>query len=95
MPEAGLAAGTGAALAAGSSYQQAVATRRRVVWSDLRKGVLLAAVGLSLTMYSVIEHGSANWLGLVLLFLGVGYIVLVVVRGPTPRRREMLRDGPG
>ena len=35
-----------------SAYQQAVATRRRVVWSDLRKGVLLSAVGLSFTMYS-------------------------------------------
>jgi hypothetical protein len=76
MPGAGLAAGTGAALAAGSSYQQTVATRRRVIWTDLRRGVLLTAIGLSLTMYSLIEHGSANWVGLVLLFLGVGYVVL-------------------
>jgi hypothetical protein len=60
-----------------STLQQTViATRRRAVWSDLRKGILLCAFGLSLTAYWMIEHGSASWLGLMLLFVGVGYIVL-------------------
>src|SRR5258708_1956738 len=39
MPEAGAPA------ASAPGYQQAMATRRRAVWSDLRKGVLLGAVG--------------------------------------------------
>jgi hypothetical protein len=60
----------------GTVYQAAVATRRQVIWSDLRKGILLSAFGLSVTMYSIIESRSANWLGLMLLFVGIGYIVL-------------------
>ncbi len=75
MPDAGQAAAS-ATVAAGSSYQQVVATRRRDVWSDLRKGVLLAAIGFSLSLYSLVERGSANWFGLVLLFVGLGYVVL-------------------
>jgi hypothetical protein len=54
----------------------AVASRRRAVWSDLRKGVLLAAVGVALVLYSITDAGEANWLGLVLLFVGSGYIAL-------------------
>jgi 4-amino-4-deoxy-L-arabinose transferase-like glycosyltransferase len=73
---AGSAAGAAVASAAQTSYQDAVAARRRVVWSDLRKGVLISAVGLSFTIYSMIEKSAANWVGLVLLFVGVGYIVL-------------------
>ena len=55
---------------------QAVATRRRAVWSDLRKGVLLVAVGLALVLYSITESGQPNWLGLVLFFVGAGYVAL-------------------
>jgi hypothetical protein len=57
-------------------YQQAIIARRRAVWSDLRKGVILTAIGLSFVFYSMIESGTANWVGLVLLFLGIGYILL-------------------
>jgi hypothetical protein len=46
------------------------------VWSDLRKGVLLSAVGMSFIIYSLLDSGSPNWVGLVLLFVGVGYGVL-------------------
>jgi hypothetical protein len=82
MPDASAGAGAGAsagvagASAAATSYQAAVASRRRVVWSDLRKGILVGAVGLSWTLYSIVKYSSANWLGLVLLFVGIGYIVL-------------------
>jgi len=78
MPDAGAggSAGVASASAAATSYQQAVASRRRVVWSDMRKGILVGAVGLSWTLYSIIKYGSVNWLGLVLLFVGIGYIVL-------------------
>jgi len=75
MPEAAAASATASA-STNTAYQQAVATRRRAVWSDLRKGVLLSAFGLSLAVYSMIQSSSANWLGLMLLFVGIGYIVL-------------------
>jgi len=77
-PEAAVAS-TAAPLAASSAapvYQQAVVSRRRAVWSDLRKGVILSAIGLAFIFYWMVEHGSASWVGLVLMFLGVGYIVL-------------------
>jgi hypothetical protein len=65
-----------AASAAAPVYQQAVIARRRAVWSDLRRGVILIALGLSFVFYSILDSGSANWVGLVLLFLGVGYTLL-------------------
>jgi hypothetical protein len=77
-PEAAVAS-TAAPLAASSAapvYQQAVVSRRRAVWSDLRKGVILSAIGLAFIFYWMVEHGSASWVGLVLMFLGIGYIVL-------------------
>ena len=77
--------------AAGNVYQQTIATRRRVVWSDLRKGILLGAFGLSFTTYSMIENGSANWIGLMLMFVGGGYIVLWWFED----RHLARRDSPG
>lgn len=69
-----------AAIEAGPStaplYDQARELRRKVVWSDLRKGIIAGAVGLGFTFYSIIEDGEANFVGLVLLFVGLGYIVL-------------------
>lgn len=59
-----------------AAVPQAVASRRRAVWSDLRKGVLLAAIGLALSLYSMTESGEPNWIGLVLLFVGAGYVAL-------------------
>jgi hypothetical protein len=57
-------------------YQQAVIARRRAVWSDLRKGVILTALGMAFVLYWIVDSGSASWLGLVLMFLGLGYILL-------------------
>jgi hypothetical protein len=37
---------------------------------------VMGAIGLGLVFYSMLEDGSANALGLVLLFVGLGYIVL-------------------
>jgi hypothetical protein len=73
MPESAppVAAKPGAA-----PYQQVVATRRRVIWTDLRKGLILGSIGLALVAYSVIQHGGVNWPGMVLLFVGAAYIVL-------------------
>ena len=56
--------------------EQAKALRSQAAWSDLRKGVILAAVGLSFTAYSMLDDRSPNWIGLVLLFLGIGYAFL-------------------
>ncbi|HEV2039834.1 MAG TPA: hypothetical protein VGT81_07285 [Casimicrobiaceae bacterium] len=89
-PEAAVAS-TAAPLAGSAAapvYQQAVIARRRAVWSDMRKGVILTAVGLSFVFYSMVENGSANWLGLVLMFLGLGYILLWWFEDRHLQRRE-------
>jgi hypothetical protein len=70
----GAAMGTGAP--AGALYEQARQVRRRVAWSDLRKGIVLGGIGAALTLASIINDGDANGFGLVLLFVGVGYVVL-------------------
>jgi len=57
-------------------YEQAKQIRRRAAWSDLRKGVILGGIGLGLTSFSMLDDGTPNSVGLVLLFVGIGYIVL-------------------
>ena len=57
-------------------YEQAKMIRQRTVASDLRKGVMLIAIGLAFVFYSMIGDGEPNWIGLILLFLGIGYCVL-------------------
>ena len=71
-----LAAGASAASVAPQVYQQAVAMRKRVVWSDLRKGVIMTMIGLAFLFYWMTESGSPSCVGLVLLFVGAGYVVL-------------------
>ena len=56
--------------------ERAKLLRTGAAWSDLRKGVIMTAVGLGFTFYFVFEDGSPSWLGLVLLFVGIGYCVL-------------------
>lgn len=69
-----------AAIETGSStaplYDQAREIRRKAVWSDLRKGIIAGAVGLGFTFYSMLDDGSPNFVGLILLFVGLGYVVL-------------------
>jgi RsiW-degrading membrane proteinase PrsW (M82 family) len=60
----------------GSAFPQVVSARRRAVWSDLRKGVIITAVGLSFVFYSMLDSATANWVGLLLMFVGIGYLVL-------------------
>lgn len=93
MP-ASAAASSASNASASTVYQTAVATRRQVIWSDLRKGIILSAFGLSVTMYSMIESSSANWLGLMLLFVGIGYIVLWWFEDRHIAQRDSTR-GPG
>jgi hypothetical protein len=57
-------------------YDQARQIRRRTAWSDLRKGVIMTAAGLGLSAFSMFDDGTPNSVGLVLLFLGLGYCVL-------------------
>jgi hypothetical protein len=64
--------------------------RKRAVWSDLRKGVLMLMVGLALTFYSMTNDGTPNWVGLVLLFIGLGYVALWWLEG-----RQLERRAPG
>jgi hypothetical protein len=79
----------GADSAPGQAYQQAKATVRRVVWSDLRKGILLSAFGVALVLYWIIERGTASWLGLVLLFVGIGYVALWWLEDRRLERRDV------
>jgi hypothetical protein len=78
--EALTASKVGPAVTAGPStaplYEQAKVIRRRAAWSDLRKGVILVALGFGLSAYSMLDDGTPNGLGLVLLFVGIGYCVL-------------------
>ena len=76
-----LSAGAPPTSAAPLIYQQALAMRKHVVWSDLRKGVILSMVGLALSFYWLTEGGGPSWLGLVLLFVGVGYVALWLLEG--------------
>jgi hypothetical protein len=75
-----VAGGRVAALRDGPStaplYENAKALRKGIAWSDLRKGILAGAVGLGFVFYSMLDDGSPNFVGLVLLFVGLGYIVL-------------------
>jgi hypothetical protein len=66
------------------------ALRKRAAWSDLRKGVLMATFGLAFVFYSMIDSGSANWLGLALLFVGAGYVSLWYLED-----RQIQRPGTG
>jgi hypothetical protein len=69
-------AALGVAASSAPLAEQARALRKQAAWSDLRKGVLMGAIGFALVLYGIISDGDANVLGLVLLFVGVGYIVL-------------------
>jgi len=62
--------------AAAPLYEQAKQAGKRAAWSDLRKGVILGGIGLGLTFWSMLDDGSANGVGLILLFVGIGYVVL-------------------
>ncbi len=77
-PPGAMAGAAAAPAAAGSAplYEQARFLRRRTAWSDLRKGIILCAVGLGLSFYSMLDDGTPNVAGLVLLFLGAGYCIL-------------------
>jgi hypothetical protein len=57
-------------------YAQAKQLRHRAAWSDLRKGVILGGIGLALTFATMVNDGEANYVGVVLLFVGIGYLVL-------------------
>ncbi len=58
------------------AYERARFLHRRTVWSDLRKGVILSAIGLGLVFFSMLDDGTPNSVGLVFLFVGLGYCLL-------------------
>lgn len=66
----------GAAAASAPLAEQVKSLRKQAAWSDLRKGVLLSGVGFAITLYAILDDRSPSWVGLVLLFVGIGYIVL-------------------
>jgi hypothetical protein len=90
-----LATGAPVANVAPQVYQQAVAMRKRVVWSDLRKGVILSAIGLGLSFYAVTGSGEPSWIGLILLFVGAGYVALWWLEGRHLEQTGATRAGNG
>jgi hypothetical protein len=90
-----LATGAPVASVAPQVYQQAVALRKRVVWSDLRKGVILSAIGLGLSFYFITASGEPSWIGLILLFVGVGYVALWWLEGRHLEQAGATRAGNG
>jgi len=66
-------------------YDRARSLQRQTAWSDLRKGVVLIALGLGFTFYWMFNAASASWVGLILLFLGIGYCVLWFFEDRAPR----------
>jgi hypothetical protein len=70
------AAVASAAAAQAPLAEQARMLRSHAVWSDLRRGVILGALGLAFCAYSIFDDRSPNWIGLILLFLGLGYTLL-------------------
>lgn len=73
---------------------QAAQLRRQAAMGDLRKGVILGALGLALSVFSLLDDGTPNVGGLILLFLGIGYGALwwFEVR---PGPRGVGSNGPG
>lgn len=90
-PQAAVASGA----TTGALYERARSIRARNVWSDLRRGIILVAVGLAVQTCSMFENGEASGIGLVLLFLGIGYVVLWYFedrRDPVPPRVDTGAD---
>lgn len=72
-----MATASSAALPAGGSLlDQAHELRRNAARSDLRKSVILGALGLAFTLHSMFADDSPSAVGLILLFIGIGYGVL-------------------
>lgn len=70
-------------------YEHARQLRRQAAWSDLRKGVVLIAIGIAFLAYSLINEGNPGWVGLICLFLGLGYVVLWILEDRSaPVRRD-------
>jgi hypothetical protein len=80
------------------AYEHARYLRRRTVWSDLRKGIILTGVGLGLTFFSMLDDGTPNSIGLILLFVGLGYCLLWFFEDRTtepPRQDTRTTPPPG
>ncbi|MEO5701888.1 MAG: hypothetical protein ABIS17_02735 [Casimicrobiaceae bacterium] len=94
QPPPGLAAA--AAAAAGTAAlplaDHVRQIQHRATTADLRKAVILGAVGLGFILYSLFDDGSPNFVGLVLAFLGAGYGVLWWFE---TRHAERIAQGPG
>jgi hypothetical protein len=73
-------------------YEQARQVRKRAAWSDLRKGIVMLGIGMGLSFWSMLDDGEPNGFGLVLLFVGIGFIVLWYFE---ERQLAPHRDGPG
>ncbi|MEP7207408.1 MAG: DUF6249 domain-containing protein [Casimicrobiaceae bacterium] len=92
QPPPGLAAAAAAGTAAPPLADQVRQIQHRATTADLRKAIILGAVGLGFILYSLFDDGSPNFVGLVLTFLGAGYGVLWWFE---TRHAERIQQGPG
>jgi len=94
-----VATGNAPALAAAApastpAYERARSLQRRVVWSDLRKGVIFTSIGLGLSAFSMFDDGTPNSVGLVCLFVGLGYCLLWFFEHRTTEARRDTTGAP-
>ncbi len=85
------AAAAAPAAAPGVTAAAVSAVRGARIWSDLRKGVVMATLGFGIQAWSLFDGNGASLWGLILLFLGTGYIVLWYFED----RRQPLPPVPG
>jgi hypothetical protein len=79
-----------AASASDAVYAQAKALRGQRMRSDLRRGMVMTMLGLALQTWALLDKHSINLPGLILLFLGGGYLILWFVED---RRQPSLAAG--
>ena len=61
----------------------------------IKDAVILSAIGLGLSFYAVTGSGEPSWIGLILLFVGVGYVALWWLEGRHLEQTGATRAGNG
>ncbi|HZQ61602.1 MAG TPA: hypothetical protein VFC24_09655 [Casimicrobiaceae bacterium] len=65
--------GVAATSTAPSLLDETKQVRKRAAWSDLRKAVIIGAIGLAFTLHDLTRGRAPDTVGLILLFIGAAY----------------------